>query len=354
MEKNPLRKTLQEKVAGAATCFCNALPGRPSPRAGRGSGRTATGAGLRYFRACGQGRSAGLLEGRDPTHNRSAHPEPPMTDADPPPVDRTVFYVSDGTGITAETFGHSLMTQFEHLRVRQVRLPFVNSPEKAIEARRRIDEQSRIDRYRPIVFSTLVDPAVNEIVRGANCRFLDLFATFVEPLEQEFGLKSTHTVGRSHTMGDSGQYNRRIEAINYSLAHDDGQAHSDLAAAEVILIGVSRSGKTPTSLYLAMQFGIKAANYPLIPEDFERKRLPTALYPHKRKLFGLSITPERLAEVRNERRPGSTYASLQNCRREVSEAEAMMRREGVRWLSTTNKSIEEIATTIVEHLQLRT
>jgi regulator of PEP synthase PpsR (kinase-PPPase family) len=335
------------------TCFCNALPRRRPPRPGRAAARTAVRAGLRYFRACGRGRTAGPTKGSDRPHNRHARPEPEMPDAEPSNVDRTVFYVSDGTGITAETFGHSLMTQFEHLRVRQVRLPFVNSPEKAIEARRRIDEQARIDRFRPIVFSTLVDPAVNEIVRCANCRFLDLFATFVEPLEQEFGLKSTHTVGRSHTMGDASQYNRRIEAINYSLAHDDGQAHSDLASAEVILVGVSRSGKTPTSLYLAMQFGIKAANYPLIPEDFERKRLPEALYPYKRKLFGLSIAPERLAEVRNERRPGSAYASLQNCRREVSEAEAMMRREGIRWLSTTNKSIEEIATTIVEHLQLR-
>jgi len=276
-----------------------------------------------------------------------------MPDASSQPAERTIFYVSDGTGITAETFGHSLMTQFEHLRVRQVRLPFVNSAEKAMEARRRIDEQAQTDRYRPIVFSTLVDISVNEVVRRANCRFLDLFATFVEPLEQEFGLKSTHTVGRSHMVGDTGQYNRRIDAINYSLAHDDGQAHADLASAEVILVGVSRSGKTPTSLYLAMQFGIKAANYPLIPEDFERKRLPDALYPYKRKLFGLSITPARLAEVRHERRPGSTYASLQNCKREVSEAEAMMRREGIRWLSTTNKSIEEIATTIVEDLQLR-
>src|SRR5690554_1823484 len=168
MEKNLLRKTLQEKVGRAATCFCNALPRRPSPGPGRGSARTAACAGLRYFRACGPGRSVGPLEGRDRPHNPSAHPESSMTDASPPPVDRTIFYVSDGTGITAETFGHSLMTQFEHLRVRQVRLPFVNSPEKAIEARRRIDEQSRIDRYRPIVFSTLVDPAVNEIVRGGN------------------------------------------------------------------------------------------------------------------------------------------------------------------------------------------
>lgn len=276
-----------------------------------------------------------------------------MSDAGAANPERTVFYVSDGTGITAETFGHSLMTQFENLRVRQVRLPFVNSADKAHDALQRIDEQARADRHRPIVFSTLVDSEINEIVRRANCRFLDLFATFVEPLEQEFGLKSTHTIGRSHTSRDSERYNRRIDAINYSLAHDDGQAHADLASADVILVGVSRSGKTPTSLYLAMQHGIKAANYPLIPEDFERRRLPAALYAYKAKLFGLSIAPERLSEVRNERRPASRYASIENCRREVSDAEAMMRREGIRWLSTTNKSIEEIATTILEELKLR-
>ena len=270
------------------------------------------------------------------------------------PVERTVFYVSDGTGITAETLGHSLLTQFEGLRLRHVRLPFTDSEVKAHDALTRISQQAAIDGVRPVVFSTLVNARVNEIVRQADALFLDLFSTFIEPLEHEFGARSTHTIGRSHTAADSAQYKLRIEAINFSLAHDDGQAHIGLIHADVILVGVSRSGKTPTSLYLAMQHGIKAANYPLIPEDFERGRLPDALYRFKPKLFGLSISAERLTEVRNERRPNSRYASLENCRYEIVQAESMMRREGIRWLSSTTKSIEEIAATILHVLQLRT
>lgn len=274
-----------------------------------------------------------------------------MPDSGSENYDRTVFYVSDGTGVTAETFGHSLLTQFEQVRLREVRLPFIDSVDKARQAVERIDRQALLDRHRPIVFSTLVDASINDVVRLANCRFLDLFATFVEPLESEFGVRSTHTIGRSHAAIDTEAYQRRIAAINYSLAHDDGQLHADLANAEVILIGVSRSGKTPTSLYLAMQHGVRAANYPLIPDDFERRRLPEVLYRYKSRLFGLSIAPERLAEIRNERRPGSRYASIENCRYEVEEAEAMMRREGIRWLSSTTKSIEEIAVTILQELQ---
>ncbi|MCO5100277.1 MAG: kinase/pyrophosphorylase [Burkholderiaceae bacterium] len=266
--------------------------------------------------------------------------------------ERTIFFVSDGTGITAETFGHSLLTQFEPMKLRQVRLPFVDTIEKAHLAVERIDRQALADGNRAVVFSTLIDPAINDIVRMANCRYLDLFATFVEPLESEFGVRSTHTVGRSHTATNSESYQRRIAAINYALAHDDGQSHMGLDHAEVILVGVSRSGKTPTSIFLAMQHGIRAANYPLVPEDFERGRLPDVLYRYKSKLFGLSISPERLAEIRNERRPESRYASLQNCRYEVSRAEELMRREGIRWLSSTTKSIEEIAATVLHELDL--
>ncbi|HLT26449.1 MAG TPA: pyruvate, water dikinase regulatory protein [Zeimonas sp.] len=286
------------------------------------------------------------------TPPQAAAPPSPQPPEGAPRFERTIFFVSDGTGITAETFGHSLLTQFEPMRLRQVRLPFIDSPEKAHQAVERIDRQALIDGNRPVVFSTLIDPAINDIVRMANCRYLDLFATFVEPLESEFGVRSTHTVGRSHTATDTEAYQRRIAAINYALAHDDGQTHAELDHADVILIGVSRSGKTPTSLYLAMQHGIRAANYPLVPEDFERKRLPEVLYRYKPKLFGLSIAPERLAEIRNERRPGSRYASLENCRYEVREGEALMRREGIRCLSSTTKSIEEIATTILHELDL--
>jgi [pyruvate, water dikinase]-phosphate phosphotransferase / [pyruvate, water dikinase] kinase len=263
---------------------------------------------------------------------------------------RTVFFVSDGTGITAETFGHSVLTQFE-LRFRQIRLPFIDTLDKAHDAVRRINESFETTGRRPIVFSTLVKSDLSLVVRQSKGMHMDLIQTFVEPLEQELGVKSTHTIGRSHNIADSDEYKGRIEAINFSLAHDDGQSHKNLADADVILVGVSRSGKTPTSLYLAMQYGIKAANYPLIPEDFERGRLPSGLLPHKNKIFGLSIAPERLAEVRNERRPGSKYAALENCRYEVNEAEKMMRREGIRWMSSTVKSIEEIAATILQEIK---
>ena len=190
-----------------------------------------------------------------------------------------------------------------------------------------------------------------ESLAGRVGLVLDMFRTFVQPLEEEFGIKSSHRVGRFSDAARSQEYNDRIDAINFSLAHDDGQSSRNLQQADVILVGVSRSGKTPTSLYLAMQHGVKAANYPLIPEDFERGKLPSALALHKRKCFGLTIDPERLAQIRNERRPGSKYAAIENCRFEVNEAEQMMKSEGISWLSSTHKSIEEIATTILRDIR---
>ena len=266
--------------------------------------------------------------------------------------DRTVFFVSDGTGITAETFGNSILAQFS-TRARHVRRPFVDSVEKATQVVAEINEVARHEGRRPVVFITLVRDEVLEIVTGPDCNalVLDMFKSFVEPLEEEFGLKSNHRIGRFSDASHSQEYNDRIEAINFSLAHDDGQSARNLQTADVILVGVSRSGKTPTSLYLAMQHGIKAANYPLIPEDFERACLPATLAPYKAKCFGLTIDPERLSQIRHERRPGSRYASLDNCRYEVREAEEMMRRAGISWLSSTHKSIEEIATTILRDIR---
>ena len=267
-----------------------------------------------------------------------------------PASSHTVFFVSDGTGITAETFGHAVLSQFD-MRFRQVRLPFIDTIDKARDAARKINEAFNADRQRPIVFSTLVKPDLSALIRTASGMHMDLIQTFVAPLEQELGVKSTHTIGRSHNIVDSQEYKARIEAINYSLTHDDGQSHKNLTSADIILVGVSRSGKTPTSLYLAMQYGIKAANYPLIPDDFERGKLPSSLPEFRDKIFGLSITPERLSEIRHERRAGSKYASIENCRYEVNEAELMMKREGIRWLSSTTKSIEEIATTILQEIK---
>jgi len=264
---------------------------------------------------------------------------------------RTVYFISDGTGITAETFGNSILAQFP-MKHRHVRRPFVDSAEKAYAVVREVNEAGEREGQRAIVFATLVDRDVLKIVRD-HCqgRVIDMFATFIEPLEEEFQVKSNHRVGRFSDVARSQEYHDRIEAINYSLAHDDGQSAKNLISADVILVGVSRCGKTPTSLYLAMQHGIKAANYPLIPEDFERGKLPATLAPHKGKCFGLTIDPDRLAQVRNERRPGSKYADLMNCRYEVNEAEKMMKREGISWLSSTHKSIEEIATTILRDIR---
>lgn len=265
-------------------------------------------------------------------------------------ITRIVFIVSDGTGITAENFSQSILAQFE-LTFKLIRIPFTDSVDKAVAAVQAINEAFQRDKVEPIVFTTLVNTELNGIVSKAQGLVLDMFQTFVAPLEQALGVKSTHAMNRLHHNADTAAYKNRIEAINYSLAHDDGQSNQNLADADVILVGVSRVGKTPTSLYLAMQYGLKAANYPLIPEDFERGQLPKDLIARRSKIFGLMIDPERLSEIRNERRPGSNYAKLENCRYEINEATAMMRRESIPWVLTTSKSIEEIATTVLQTIR---
>lgn len=265
---------------------------------------------------------------------------------------RTVFFVSDGTGITAETLGHSLLAQFPDGSFRQVRMPFIDSVDKASDCRRRIEEAAVRDGCKPIVFSTLVQTDIVAAISSANATFLDLFDKFIGPLELELGIKSTHTVGRFHGITDSQDYKTRIEAINFTLAHDDGVSDRNLEEAQVILIGVSRSGKTPTSLYLAMQFGVKAANYPLIPEDFERNKLPGEIHKYRNKLFGLTISPERLSQIRQERRPNSKYASLENCRYEIEAAHKLMRREGINYIDSSTRSIEEISARIMQDIRI--
>jgi len=265
---------------------------------------------------------------------------------------RTVFFISDGTAITAETVGHSLLSQFEGIAYRQERIPFIDTLEKARECLRRIEAAKIRDGVRPVVVTTLVAPVISALVREADALHLDFIAAFISPLEVELGIKSSRAIGRGHSRATSKDYAARIEAINFTMTHDDGISNEDLDKADVILIGVSRCGKTPTSLYLALQFGIRAANYPLIPEDFERSQLPGTLAKNRQKLFGLTIGAERLAQIRQERRPDSKYAALDNCRWEVDQAEKMMRREGVRWLSSTTKSIEEIAATLMETIKL--
>jgi len=268
------------------------------------------------------------------------------------PLRRTAFFISDRTGITAEMLGHSLLKQFENLSFTETTLPYLDTLEKASAAVTQINQSAIIDGIRPLVFSTLVNLEIQSILKSANALHLDCFNIFIKPLERELGMRSSLTVGLSHRADDIIDYYQRIESVNYSLAHDDGISVKDSQQADIILVGVSRSGKTPTCLYLALQYGIRAANYPFIPEDFSSMLLLVQLKNLNEKLFGLTIDPVRLHQIRSERRLDSRYASLENCQYETHEAEAIMRQEGIPYLDVTNKSIEELATTLLQQTKL--
>jgi regulator of PEP synthase PpsR (kinase-PPPase family) len=263
-------------------------------------------------------------------------------------IKRTVFFISDQTGITAETMGHSLMTQFDGIEFRQVTVPFISTVDKAIEAVRKIDLVAKHEGIRPIVFSTLVQEDVRNVVRGSTGFFLDFFDPFLAPLEDELKTQSSHLTNRTHRMADTHAYAMRIDATNFALANDDGSVIRDYERADVVLVGVSRSGKTPTCLYLAMQYGIFAANYPLTDEDLESRKLPVALEHHAAKLFGLTIKPDRLQQIRNERRPDSRYSSAQQVAFEVRAAESLFERNGIPCIDATECSIEEISSRILD------
>ena len=265
---------------------------------------------------------------------------------------RTVFFVSDQTGVTAETMGHSLLTQFDGLEFRPVTLPFISTPDKAEEAVRKINLVAEQEGARPIVFSTLVQDDLRALVKRANGLFLDFFDAFLGPLEAELAVRSSHTSGRAHSMADLNAYSTRINATNFALANDDGAGARDYVRADVVLIGVSRSGKTPTCLYLALQYGVYAANFPLTEDELESGSLPPTLRPYQRKLFGLTIKPERLQQIRNERRPDSRYSSPQQVQYEMRAAEALFARLGIPFLETTECSIEEISSRILDRTGL--
>ncbi len=266
---------------------------------------------------------------------------------------RQVFFLSDGTGITAETLGGTLLTQFEGLSFEKTTLPFINTPDKARATVDYINHVAASAALRPIVFSTTVSDEIRSLLRAAQALFVDLFDALIPPLEQEMGQKSSHAQGRAHGLADANRYNARIAAMNYAMEHDDGQSARDLARAEVILIAPSRCGKTPTSLYLALQQGIFATNFPLTEDDLADLKLPRTLHGLEDRLFGLTSQPERLHQVRNERRPGSKYASLAQCVYELRQGEELYRRLNIPFVDSSNMSIEEIAATIIQERHLR-
>lgn len=262
-------------------------------------------------------------------------------------MQRTIFFVSDRTGITAETLGHSLLTQFDKIKFRGINLPFIDNLDKAKQAVEQINYISRYSEDRPIIFSTLVNQEIRDIIANANASFFDFFGVFINSLEDELKVKSSYIVGRSHGLVDSNSYGIRIDAVNFALANDDGTSTKNYAKADIIIIGVSRSGKTPSCLYLALQFGVYAANYPLTDKDLEENKLPPLIKQYRDKIYGLSIDAERLHKVRHERRPDTEYSSFRQCQYEVRQAEAIFRIENIPYILTTTLSIEEIATTIL-------
>jgi regulator of PEP synthase PpsR (kinase-PPPase family) len=266
---------------------------------------------------------------------------------------RYVFMVSDGTGLTAESLGNSLLTQFENLELDKQAMPYVDSMEKAHQVVERINQCYQETSLKPLVFMTLVDTNISDCIKASHACVFDLFSAFLAPLEEELQIKSSYRVGRAHGMSDFQTYGHRIDAVNYTLEHDDGIKISGYTHADIILIGVSRSGKTPCCLYMALQFGILAANYPFTDDDASHLELPESLKPYKHKLFGLTIDAFRLHEIRTERRPSSRYASIEQCRIEVSEVESMYQRENIPFLNSTRFSIEEIVTKIMAQANIK-
>jgi len=266
---------------------------------------------------------------------------------------RTVFYVSDGTGITAENLGHSLISQFDNVHFEHITIPYIDSEEKANAAVTQINQTASKSGHRPIIFATLVAEEVRKIMATAKGLYMDVFNTFIGPLEKELKAHSSYTIGRGHGLPDETRYRARIEAIDFTLSTDDGNNTHRYSRAEIILIGVSRCGKTPTSLYLAMQRGILVANYPLTEDDLQHSELPKPLREHKNKLFGLTIDPMRLHEIRNKRRPDSHYAEVNHCQNEVRQAERWFSEYRIPFLNTTTLSIEEIATKILAQRRLK-
>lgn len=260
---------------------------------------------------------------------------------------RHVFMLSDGTGITAEMLGNSLITQFENIAFEKQTIPYIDSIEKAENVVVLINQSFNEHKIKPLVFMTLVNPEIRHYFKNANACVFDLFSTFIGPLENELHEKSSYTVGRTHGVADVKSYTHRIEAVDFALSHDDGIKTKGYEKADIILIGVSRCGKTPSCLYMALQYGILAANYPFTDDDLSGFHLPDILRAFKHKLFGLTIDTQRLHQIRSERRPNSKYASVDQCRIEVTEVEAMYQREKIPYINSTKYSIEEIATKIL-------
>ena len=264
---------------------------------------------------------------------------------------RAAFYISDGTAITSEVFGHALLslfpTEFEHYTI-----SFVETVEKAEEAKAQINKACKRSGEPPLVFHTFVNPEIREVIDSCDGVIYNFLEHFISPMEKTLGIEAKPKAHRTHSIHEN-SYDYRIDAVNYALANDDGSNISNYEHADIILVGVSRSGKTPTSLYLALQYGVKAANYPFTDDDMEELRIPEFLKAHKKKIFGLTIDSQRLMDIRDGRMANSKYASSRQCRMEVREVEKLYKKEKIPFLNTTKLSVEEITAKILSETGLQ-
>lgn len=264
-----------------------------------------------------------------------------------------VFVISDRTGITGETLCHSLLTQFPQIKFDTKTVPFIDTTEKVEEVVFEINQAAKDSGSTPLVFTTLVLEEHNQLLKEADCKLFDFFGTFIGPMEQALGVQSSHSMGRTHGMVDIKKYSARISAVNYAVHCDDGLNPQDYDRADIILLGVSRSGKTPTSLYLALHYGLACANFPLTDDELLDLHFPESLENNKDKLFGLLIDPVRLQHIRQERRADSRYASLEQCRFEIEQAKKLYSRENIPYVDSTALSVEELAATIMHAKNLK-
>jgi len=265
---------------------------------------------------------------------------------------RAVFFVSNSTGITVETLGRSLLYQFSSTQFESHSLRFIDTTDKAKEAVNTINKLTSVTGSRPIILSTLIKPELRDILATAQGLYLDIFDTFIAPIEEEIGCEAKLGMGRSHGIIDDDYYSERIDAVNYSLKTDDGVAASEYSQADVILTGASRTGKTPTSLYLAMHYGLKAANYPIVDDEIDSHSLPASLKNYKDKVFGMLVTPERLQSIRTKRRPDSQYASLSQCQYEIRQTESLFQQENIPYFDVSSMSIEEVSSNIMNMMKI--
>jgi [pyruvate, water dikinase]-phosphate phosphotransferase / [pyruvate, water dikinase] kinase len=263
---------------------------------------------------------------------------------------RDVFFVSDSTGITAETLGNSLLSQFQGQFVKH-RVPFVATAEIAHDLAADIEAAAK-GGFAPIVFMTVVSPEVRDIVAHTSAITLDLVDQNLQILEHTLDQRARRDRGLFHTIADSDRYRDRMSAVEFTIEHDDGESVKGLGLADVILVAPSRCGKTPTTMYMAVNYGVRAANVPLLEEDLLAQQLPEQVRPHKDRVFGLISSPQRLHQVRQERRPDSPYSALQQCAFEIKSAESMFLAHNIPYIDTSERSIEEISATIIAKMGL--